>query len=287
MNEQLALAAREGNLHEQAEIQRLRDDGWKVDFPQYECHIEIIPGIAVIGHVDAANIEWPGDKDPPMFVEIKSMGSDTWKRFTREQWAMPGFVQKYKWQISAYMHAMGGRRCFFIAKNRNSGQTYTKIIERPFYTLDEIRQRVLTAESWAMRGELPPCDTDDKWTCPFPYLHEQAREEAVETERDEQVRDVCERIIEAQAIRDEADGTVRELKGVLRELLGNPEKLSRLLDDIQISVYYSRRTSYDYDKMKADGLDPDRYKIEDQYSAVRVSRKKKDKADADPETGRT
>ena len=159
----------EGNLHEQAVIDVLRDQyRWMIKDQQRLVTMEVgVPGAVVMGHIDGIGapefLNW-------CLVEIKTMGADGFKEFSKHRWNTPGLVQKYKWQISVYAMALKMQH-MLVVKNRNDGAIIIEGPHNSFYTYDDIQTRVLTIETLAESGILPDeCDFNN-YPCPFEYLH--------------------------------------------------------------------------------------------------------------------
>ena len=124
--------AREGALHERAILSRLNEicewDGrTELSGQQQEVTLPILKGVTIVGHLDGiAN---------GSVIEVKSMGKDPYKVWKEKRWDTPGFVQKYKWQVSCYMQATV-MPCTFIVKNRDTGEVSVEWVEDPFYGMD-------------------------------------------------------------------------------------------------------------------------------------------------------
>jgi hypothetical protein len=111
----------------------------------------------------------------PRVLEIKSMGDAPWKEFQAKRWDAGGLIDRYKWQLSVYMLATG-YEALFVTKNRNSGEITQHGVEMPFYTLDQIAERVGYVEDHVTRGVLPD-DCPHDWFCDFKYLCSRSSEE--------------------------------------------------------------------------------------------------------------
>lgn len=180
------LRMREGNLHEDDVVAQLTAEGYTVTRQQegvYLCsngssgsfpsHVDNVGSITegewmVVGHLDGVI---NGDPFPPLgprVLEIKSMGKDAFKSFKALGWEAPGLVQKYKWQLSVYMLATG-LEALLVAKSRDSGELLRFGVEVPFYSLDEITERVAFLEEWVSKCQLPP-DCPRDWFCNYRHL---------------------------------------------------------------------------------------------------------------------
>jgi hypothetical protein len=102
------------------------------------------------------------------------MSHDRFKAWTEKGW--DGGFRTYAWQISTYMHACATDRAVYAVKDRNTGRVEVKEIVGLPVPWKEIKRKVIEAEKWLMRGELPPCDegieSGERYFCPFSYLHD-------------------------------------------------------------------------------------------------------------------
>lgn len=177
----------EGSLHEGDVVARLVDDGWLVERQQDEVYLTVFgpPGATwsakVEGHLDGVISADPQHFASPGFVsigrvlEIKSMGKSAFAEFKAKGWEAGGLVDRYRWQISCYMHATG-LEALVVAKSRDSGELLKFGVELPFYTLDQIAERVGYIEDHVARGQLPD-DCPHDWFCDFKYLCSRSSEE--------------------------------------------------------------------------------------------------------------
>lgn len=136
---------------------------------QTRIELAVSSKIAVVGHVDGVS---------DTVDEVKSQNQDEWDKFERDGWDMNPLWAKYKWQASAYMIALE-RPLRLIRVLRDSDpanpRISTQVYFEPWYSLAEIRARVLTIESQAAVGVLPvACDPSVQYPCPVYYLHEYA-----------------------------------------------------------------------------------------------------------------
>lgn len=170
-------AAKEGNLHEGAIVEELkRDYGWRVYGGQDVVEVKVIPRVFVRGHIDGLCI--PKGMRNERLLEIKTMSRDRFKKWkalgdnVRERLLSDDFY-KYGWQISAYMYAHDGMPAMYVVKNRDSGELMIEEIKLPPVSWKQIRTKIIQAEMWRKRGELPDCEgsSGEKFFCPYPYLH--------------------------------------------------------------------------------------------------------------------
>jgi len=173
----LTNAAREGNMHEGAVIDTLKSElGWRVRGGQKSIEMKVIPNVIIRGHIDGTC--FPPKMKNERLLEVKTMSRDRFKKWigmgpdARTRLLSEDF-ESYGWQISAYMHQMG-MAAIYTVKNRDSGVLDISEITVPPVDLKTIKKKIIEAEMWFKRGEIPPCTTtsSSKFFCPFPYLHE-------------------------------------------------------------------------------------------------------------------
>ncbi len=168
----LDLAAEEGNLHEDAIIDRLAADGYRFDpAAQQVIEIRVIPNVYIRGHIDG--IVKPPKAQHRRVFEAKSMSKDRFKR-----WKAGGFDQseffRYAVQISCYMEALG-MNAVYAVKDRNSGELDIQELKTPPIAWDYIKRKVITAQQHILREKLPDCvaSSGEKYFCAFGYLHDE------------------------------------------------------------------------------------------------------------------
>ncbi len=179
-NTVLTDAAREGNLHEGSIIDRLIEDGYRIDETQTEIELQVYPRVLIRGHTDG--IVYPPRAQKARVLEVKTMSKDRFRKWERSgkdtaERMASGDWTGYAWQISAYMLTLN-LSAIYVVKNRDSGKLLVDELKVPPVSLPEMQAKVIAAEKWRKRGELPPCDalSGDKFFCPFPYLHEDTSE---------------------------------------------------------------------------------------------------------------
>lgn len=164
----------EGHLHEDAVLARMKDEGWTIWDQQAEVSLMVSGKIRVVGHIDAKGavvLSKEGfDKDvTPRVVEVKSQSKDEFAAFQSSGWES-GYFPRYKWQLSCYMHATG-LPAVVVRKDRNSGKLALEWVDEPFYTVQQIRSRVLSVEVLAADGIGPEeCGPGTIYPCPFFYM---------------------------------------------------------------------------------------------------------------------
>lgn len=188
----------EGELHENAVVDRMRLMGWEIADQQLEIVLQIRRYIVqVVGHIDGMarlheTVSYQPDQlGPWKLLEIKSMGTKEYSKFRELAWDTPGLIQKYKWQISCYMYALATEGMLFrpailAVKNRDNGELWLENIDKPFFTFHEISARILEIEQWVKDGLGPEqlvCDVPN-FFCPYSYLHEHDSEYELISDRD-------------------------------------------------------------------------------------------------------
>lgn len=220
-------SAAEGNLHEQAVIDKLVGEGWKVIHAQETVEIPVIPGVIVRGHTDGV-LQSPHHPNPQVLLEVKSMSTKQFDKWMKRRFdAFP----KYAFQISAYMRAHPDLDALYVVKRREDGLLDRSALSHslPPVQWSVIRKKITTAERWRRKGELPPCDVKDQWGCPFFYLHEEADLEEVVIPDDE-IRMALEGLI-ADFVALKEKERLGEEAGELRKKEVSPEILRLLSGD--------------------------------------------------------
>lgn len=179
----LERSANEGNFHEETIIRTLEGAGMvRVERAQEEVNIQVIPKVFLRGHIEGLlvhqeehaqfNAKWRE------LLEIKSMSTKQFKK-----WTGRGFdnFPRYAFQLSTYMKAFPNYDVRYIVKRREDGFVDERVIEagNPPIPFSQVRRKIVLAEKYRRKGELPPCDIDSQWGCPVWYLHDEADEEDV------------------------------------------------------------------------------------------------------------
>ena len=169
-------AAREGNLHEDSVVNTLKEEhGWRAWGSQDIMEHQVIPRVFVRGHIDGFCKPPKAQKD--RLLEVKTMSKDRFKKWmslganARTRLLSDEF-ESYAYQISWYMIHYN-MSAMYVVKNRDSGLLDISEIKTPPIDLKTLKKKIIAAEMWFKRGELPPCETEggSKFFCPFPYLH--------------------------------------------------------------------------------------------------------------------
>ena len=194
----MSTAAAEGNLHEPAIVEALVDQGWKVGHQQDQVNVKILPRVYVRFHPDGIGRPPRARKD--RVIEIKSMSKTRYKKWLSYPDASTALVspefRKYGFQISVemYHYAMEAE---YVVKNRDSGELNIQHLKTPPISFSEIKRRIIEAEKWRKKGELPGCDVDsaEKFFCPFPYLHDDLPFDPEEDDEDAPVDSVTQAVL--------------------------------------------------------------------------------------------
>lgn len=170
----------EGTALEPIVLLELRQLGWQIqdhqlepnsegDF-QIEVILEVIPDVATVrGHVDALGTFGAGSAS--RVIEVKSMAEKSFAEASRSAWDTPGLIQRYKWQLSAYMLATGLPAVMVVCSKGEGGVNNLLYMyaDEPFYLISDIAQKISEAEKYIADGVIPEGCTD--YPCPYFYLH--------------------------------------------------------------------------------------------------------------------
>ena len=137
--------------------------------------LEVGTKAVVKGHPDdIARINPNGDEPAYAVLEAKKFRPTLWRIWTgaREEWDQEPTLAKYAWQVSAQLWATGLPVYFVVGQfNPDTGQIddidVTLITEANVpHSAAEIKARVMKAQTWVLKGEIPPCEKGDD-TCPY------------------------------------------------------------------------------------------------------------------------
>lgn len=215
------LAARLGYdavpLKPDASIMKVFDRGKRIEFDylqshrqiremQQEIYLDITGRLKIIGHIDgyeAGNI-----------VEIKSQNRVAWDEFESKHWSA-GLFPKYKWQVSCYMHAYEAPLKLIrvlVDDNGVAKEENISYVDEPFYSLSEIRARILRVEAAAATGVLS-AECNKMFPCQYFYLHDEIDRELIDDDTVEALaREYQAAGAEAKAARGKADMAKRALR---------------------------------------------------------------------------
>lgn len=280
----------EGHRLEDIAIERISTElGIECYDQQAELNLPISSTILLQGHIDAKGKcnEWRYNKT----VEIKTMRPKSFNNFVAMGWDTPGLVQKYKWQTSGYMLGTTLELALIaIDSDPDIEDDYERRIhiiyqEVPFFTLAEIRTRILTAHQWVQQGELPPGCNVKQYPCPFLYLHDDEveiledgqidtlaraykaaqRDNKASREREEKIKAA---LVEQSGRKGRKSSEVKDLNGEKVEF--EKEKL-KTVGGTSISRWEQRNPwKLSEELAKKDGVDLEKYKVQSKSWRIRV-----------------
>jgi hypothetical protein len=252
-----------GNLHETMCVDAMHQFGYSVFSQQQEIVIPV-GAVQIVGHIDGM-VEEYGVLDDRV-LEIKAPGA--WQKFHDAQktgdWSDP-LAERYAWQISVYMHALQTEALIACL----DGETIrTFVIEVAPYTLDDIYRRVVQIEDIVRSGTLPAECSVRNYPCPFVYLHE---DPDVETD------DELDQLAAAYQAAADAEKTAKAQKDQFRDALMRHMADRGTVDTerFRVKVYQQAGPSrFSEEKMIADGINPDDYRVAGQLSPrIRITGK--------------
>jgi hypothetical protein len=243
-----------GNAHEIACLATMRSEGWTVTYEQFEVNTPLRVGTEVInisGHLDSM-VQLPELKGEYV-GEIKS--PNAWRQFVDQMWSdnpCP-LVQRYKWQISFYMLAMKSE-ALMICLDEDFKLRYHGI-EEPFYSWDDVVNRINDVEEIVASGTLPKLCSVRDYPCPYFYLHE---DETMEYTVDTVIDELVERRAKAKTAMDKLKKEVDYCTNLIAESMRGRKEV--VTETSKVVLYDRTNTKYDYNKMKQDGIPIDDYK---------------------------
>jgi len=217
--------------------------------------------IVIKGHIDALSSD-----SLTTIVEVKSQSSAAWDDFEKKGWES-GYFPKYKWQVSAYMLALD-MPLRLVRFNRDTEEVEEEVIQTPFYSLDQIREKVLLVEAAARSGDLPSECVDRMYPCPFYYLHE---DEQVERSEEEGLEILAATYHKNLAEEKKAKGRKETARLALRESLG----LGKTdVGEWRVNFYKQKNPArLDWERVEEAGIDLSPYMEQTEGERVRVSRR--------------
>lgn len=290
----------EGNLHEPDILRRVKEDhGWEALSPEAAAERLTARGRQASVHIDDADkaqvrvemdvlrnvLMTRGHTDGVVFkysaervAETKALGRDIYKPWVAaHDWNHSGQFRNYAVQLSLYMYAtdLPG---LFACKNRDTGDLDVHLVETPPVGIGELRAKAALILAGARHGALPDCDRKPEWFCNFRYLH--VIEDDDERERrapDAAELEELERLGENWRFLREVENACKERRKVVservREIVG--DKGSASTPSYSVTAFESKRSSYDYDALRADleaiGRDLDEYQVQTKFKQVRFT----------------
>lgn len=222
-------------------------------------HVEIpTPLIRLVGHIDRYLLI-DGVRFP---CEFKSMGFFPYQRFLKEGLAA---YPDYQAQIACYI-GYTQKPALYVVKSRDSGQM--KICTVPYgeyvipghqvlpvsITLDQVIDRLHTAEAYVRTGELPECEkpvTQRRW-CEFRYLCQAPSEATGITVATEELLEAARLYREGTSLKDQGEEMVARGKETLLTHAKSMGKTAKYqVGDVVVTYRGLRsRTTIDQKKLK-------------------------------------
>jgi hypothetical protein len=246
----------EGLLHEKDVLDRLFPEAER----QVELRREVTAEAEIVGHPDGLLAE--------EVVEVQSLGDEEWRKGTGAT------LDRYKEQLAGYWW-LAQRPVRLVEKNRSNGRDRQTVIKGDAGTemvAAALTLRVMQAENWVGKDKLPPCDKTPTFPCPFRYLEEE--KPTVTSNVETEVAKVL--VANYLRWREERD-SIDSLLDTCRQQLGTMFEGDKMeVGEAEVVRYDKRTTRYDWRKMKADGVDVDKYKEETVSTGIVSVRRKKD-----------
>lgn len=129
-------------------------------FRQMEVVLHLTPKINIVGHLDAHN---------GGMHEVKSQSVEEWKKYRWNSWFNDPLWIKYSWQVSVCMLGLGTKKASVHRFNRVTEEIDTIELREPFWTREQVMERVMEIEALALEEELK-CVTPS-FFCDYPQLH--------------------------------------------------------------------------------------------------------------------
>jgi hypothetical protein len=234
-----------GHDHEAANAAAIRADGWYIASEQAE--VQLFVGIedwCISGHLDGQIRQ---GEFPLRVWESKSPAS--WAKFRDA--VLTGdysdlLAHRYAWQISVYMHATGLEA--YVTCWTEEGGVRGFGIERPPFSIQEIRGRVEQIAAVVSSGQLPVACTSQDYPCPFAYLHE-----SPPVDDDPAISKLVADYQFQDRMVKEWKGKMDATKARITDLLGDRESVT--VDVGKVTRYtMTPADKIDRDAMKADGV---------------------------------
>lgn len=275
----LDIFARGDVTEEEVKTHLRAEKWWYITREQEEVTLQITDEIAVVGHIDGVGVD--GTSQPiARLLEIKRMNDAYWKVVRDGGWYVDGLMEKYRWQISAYMLALD-MEAVLVCRNGDTGEDHYLYAETPFYTKNDIAARVLVVEgrarSFTTLDALGECDRLD-YPCPFYYTHlENEREDAGEDAEAIEALGIAYRQAREREQRSKDEAT--RCRDDIGRLLGNRERVAA--GRIKVTRYTSKRSKLDKARAKRDGIDLSEYESTTESTAIRITVVEEENADKD------
>lgn len=183
-------------------------------YRQLEVVLPITNTVIVVGHLDAF---------VDGLIEVKSQSDKEFMEWTWDCWTDHKLWVKYSWQVSVCMLGLGGDYgARVIRYNRDKGVWTTEIVKQPFWTKEQVIERILEVESLACEDRLV-CNTPD-FFCPYPFLHS-----GPEPVIDDRMEGLVSRYLQLKTMSDRVGGELKECKEEISKHLSTMESDKVLL----------------------------------------------------------
>lgn len=241
--------------------------GWVFSRQQETVEVSVSSKVVIRGHIDAV---WTSPTSQRV-VEVKTMTADKFRQWESQRFAaFPGYAD----QLTIYMHAMDLPAVYAIGvvdENGDVESVFDFHIDTPPSDIDDIRARVMQAESIARSGVLPSCTSTD-FPCPVYYLcdHSDAGGADIRT-TDPAIDALATTVDEFRTLRMKYEAAEKGARRTLEEALGDRDKVKT--DTWSVSILHPERKTFDKDKAREDGVDVDRYMRVSTSTQLRVTRR--------------
>lgn len=212
-----------------------------IDSAQMEINLEVIPDIATVqGHLDG--ILHFQDR-PGKVLEIKTMNDKTWQQVVRQGFEAGGILEKYKWQISAYMLGTG-LGALMVFWNKSTEELFPLEVDAPFYSISDIANKLEEAEAYIEEGDIPAGCTD--YPCPYYYLHEEKDAKTI-ADADDELEAVLSAWYEADKRAKIYEGEKKVLREQIIELIGEGDLAAPVIkarNGVRVETYWQEGKEY-------------------------------------------
>jgi len=240
---------------------------------QQEIYLDVTGRLKVVGHIDG----FARDSFQGHVVEIKSQNRVAWDEFERSHWDS-GLFPKYKWQVSCYMIAYDAPLKLVRVLVDDEGRAveeHVSYVDEPFYSLADIRSRILRVEAAAATGVLS-AECTPAFPCPYFYLHEEIDRELID---DETIDVLAHEYEDARAASAAARGKQDAARRALRE--ASEQDKYETASGVRVTFYMAKnppkvdRESLD-EFLKENGRKFDEFTTQGQSERLRVTLPKED-----------
>lgn len=284
----VADAAQAGHDLEPEIVGRIRAQGWSVEDRQRETEIHL-PALTVRGHSDGT--AWLVAGDPRRrLLEVKLLGKSRFDHYMRHGLAgMRDYAAQVRFYLEAFAPVYGPMDVLYAVglreKDPSTGAPRIgTVVLREIanadvpVTWDEVKRKLLTAELFARKGILPPCDVEpgssEAYFCGYKYLCDfpKAQVEVLPEEQAAAVREWGRAYLQAQAQAKAAEAAQAQARDRLIALLGTAKRIEG--DGYRVTMSSGGSTSWDIPKLEAAlaaaGLDAADFKVKKSWPRLLV-----------------